>query len=390
MAPILVLALLLLAEAGCVARPHSRPWRKAARICGASQADDGGWHSHTYGLLRSGQSLTPFVLDALLAGSGAGLSRAGREKSIAPSPSFAANTRPDGALGMTDPRHSGLSELLDRARRERALPGAPAGLEAAGRADGCLSARAAVHGTERLAAAKIRAYGAWGMGGDRRTPPDTGHVDLSMTRYVLDALRAAGVAADPIRSSQRARDLRRALPELRSAASGRRRWRLLLFHHRVRHQQGRPRRQPLSQLRHHHRRWHSGAAGHGVRSPPTPRVSCRAKMADHAPSRHGCARVSSGDAYRALAARPGLLLLGGLQQRHFASWARGRRCSVAEGLARIAAPRRILGESGEPGEGRRSADRDGVCGRGVIRLHGPTGAVAESAFHRPRRHPGRR
>jgi squalene-hopene/tetraprenyl-beta-curcumene cyclase len=38
------------------------------------------------------------------------------------------------------------------------------------------------------------AYGAWGMGGDRRTPPDTGHVDLSMTRYVLDALRAAGVA----------------------------------------------------------------------------------------------------------------------------------------------------------------------------------------------------
>ena len=28
-------------------------------------------------------------------------------------------------------------------------------------------------------------YGAWGMGGDRRTPPATGHVDLSMTRHVL-------------------------------------------------------------------------------------------------------------------------------------------------------------------------------------------------------------
>src|SRR5260370_37131484 len=42
------------------------------------------------------------------------------------------------------------------------------------------------------------AYGAWGMGGDRRTPPGTGHVDLSMTRYVLDALRAAGVSdSDP-------------------------------------------------------------------------------------------------------------------------------------------------------------------------------------------------
>src|SRR5437899_9952350 len=30
------------------------------------------------------------------------------------------------------------------------------------------------------------------MGGDRRTPPYTGHVGLSMTRHVLDALGAAG------------------------------------------------------------------------------------------------------------------------------------------------------------------------------------------------------
>jgi hypothetical protein len=42
------------------------------------------------------------------------------------------------------------------------------------------------------------AYGAWGMGGVPRTPPNTGHVDLSMTRHVLEALRAAGVpASDP-------------------------------------------------------------------------------------------------------------------------------------------------------------------------------------------------
>ena len=31
------------------------------------------------------------------------------------------------------------------------------------------------------------------MGGERRTPPDTGHVDLSMTRHVLEALRAAEI-----------------------------------------------------------------------------------------------------------------------------------------------------------------------------------------------------
>jgi len=40
--------------------------RKAAQYLWAQQAEDGGWHSRAYGLLRSGQSLTPFVLDALL------------------------------------------------------------------------------------------------------------------------------------------------------------------------------------------------------------------------------------------------------------------------------------------------------------------------------------
>jgi hypothetical protein len=43
------------------------------------------------------------------------------------------------------------------------------------------------------------AYGAWGMGGDRRTPPFTGHVDLSMTRHVVQAFRAAGLpVTDPV------------------------------------------------------------------------------------------------------------------------------------------------------------------------------------------------
>jgi hypothetical protein len=36
-------------------------------------------------------------------------------------------------------------------------------------------------------------YGGWGMGGSIRRPPEAGHVDLSMTRYVLEALRLSGV-----------------------------------------------------------------------------------------------------------------------------------------------------------------------------------------------------
>jgi squalene-hopene/tetraprenyl-beta-curcumene cyclase len=42
------------------------------------------------------------------------------------------------------------------------------------------------------------AYGGWGMGGAIRRPPDPGHVDLSMTRFVLEALRVSGVdGSDP-------------------------------------------------------------------------------------------------------------------------------------------------------------------------------------------------
>jgi squalene-hopene/tetraprenyl-beta-curcumene cyclase len=48
------------------------------------------------------------------------------------------------------------------------------------------------------------AYGGWGMGGAIRRPPDAGHVDLSMTRFVLEALRASGVdGSDPAMSRAR-------------------------------------------------------------------------------------------------------------------------------------------------------------------------------------------
>src|SRR5262245_31830751 len=39
---------------------------KAAQYLWSKQSADGGWHSETYGLLKSGQSLTPFILLALL------------------------------------------------------------------------------------------------------------------------------------------------------------------------------------------------------------------------------------------------------------------------------------------------------------------------------------
>ena len=236
-----------------VCGPSGRPWRGPRQYLWSQQADDGGWHSHTYGLLRSGQSLTPFVLEALLEVPERvyPLPRAKVDRAIA---FIRKNTRPDGALGMADP----------------GIPDYPNYATALAVSALCRARRPGWEMQVRPMLAYLRAqqfteqngwdpadpvYGAWGMGGERRTPPDTGHVDLSMTRHVLEALRDAGVPdSDPVFERafvflERCQNLAR-----------RRRWRLLLFHHRVRHQQSRPRRQALPQLRHHHRRRHPGAA----------------------------------------------------------------------------------------------------------------------------------
>ena len=52
--------------AACSRRETSGPIEKAARFLWSRQAEDGGFHSAVYGLLRSGQSLTPFALGGLL------------------------------------------------------------------------------------------------------------------------------------------------------------------------------------------------------------------------------------------------------------------------------------------------------------------------------------
>ncbi|HLK68249.1 MAG TPA: prenyltransferase/squalene oxidase repeat-containing protein [Bryobacteraceae bacterium] len=177
----------LMAQAACV-RTAQTAVAKAARWLWKQQAGDGGWHSHTYGLLRSGQSLTPFVLDALLQvpSSEVPVPASQVDRAIA---FIRRNTRPDGSLGMADPG------IPDYPNYSTSL--AVSAMCRAGRVE---LARPMVEYlrrhqfTEQDGWTKSdAAYGAWGMGGELRTPPDTGHVDLSMTRYVLEALRAAGI-----------------------------------------------------------------------------------------------------------------------------------------------------------------------------------------------------
>src|SRR5437870_12139970 len=88
-------------SAGCSRRRGNAPLRDAARYLWSRQAEDGGFHSTTYGLLRSGQSLTPFVLVALLGvpESESSPPRGAIERALA---FIKANTNADGALGLMD------------------------------------------------------------------------------------------------------------------------------------------------------------------------------------------------------------------------------------------------------------------------------------------------
>lgn len=177
-------------------RGERPPLARAAEYLWSQQANDGGWHSNTYGLLRSGQSLTPFVLEALL-------QVPEHVYSVPPAKvdralAFIQAKTQEGVLGLSDP---GIPDYpnyatalavsaMSRARR----PHAPAQIE---RMVAYLRSQQFTEQNDWRT--QDPAYGAWGMGGQRRTPPDTGHVDLSMTRHVLDALRAARIpTTDPL------------------------------------------------------------------------------------------------------------------------------------------------------------------------------------------------
>jgi hypothetical protein len=186
-----VLAMLL--GAGCSRR--SQPaLARGARYLWGHQSSDGGWPSHTYGLLRSGQSLTPFVLEALLQVP-SGVYTLPADKVDRAIQFIRANTNREGALGMMDP------SLPDYPNYATAL--AVSALARAKRTGWEKDIRPMVTYLRRMQFTEQNGwkpsdapYGAWGMGGMEHPPPNPGHVDLSMTRYVLQALRAAGVPID--------------------------------------------------------------------------------------------------------------------------------------------------------------------------------------------------
>jgi hypothetical protein len=178
---------------GCSRRGGNEPLRKAAQYLWGQQSEDGGFHSATYGLLRSGQSLTPFVLVALLdAPDGASLNpRRSVERALA---FIKANTNANGALGLMDdsaadyPNYA--TSLAVAAMVKTRSPGYEKVIEPM-----VAQLRAQQFSEANGWTPQDAPYGGWGMGGSIRRPPEAGHVDLSMTRYALEALRLSGVPA---------------------------------------------------------------------------------------------------------------------------------------------------------------------------------------------------
>ena len=159
------------------------------------QAADGGWHSQTHGLMRSGQALTPFILHALLAAA---------SEACAPPPAgveraatfLRRHIDADGQIGAEDP------DVLEYPNYSTAY------------ALRCLVRLGAAQDApliKKMRARLVReqftrtngfteespAFGGWGFGGPH-APGRTGHMDLSHTRKVLQALREAGLEDDAV------------------------------------------------------------------------------------------------------------------------------------------------------------------------------------------------
>jgi len=185
--------LAVVAAAGCSRSGRSESLRSAAQYLWGQQADDGGFHSATYGLLRSGQSLTPFVLGGLL----------NVPEIVLPAPSGAVDralefikkhTNADGSLGQMDEAAADYPNYATALAVTAMVKTRRSGYQR-DIAPMVAQLRAQQFSEENGWKREDAPYGAWGMGGPVHRPPNAGHVDLSMTRCVLEALRASGVPA---------------------------------------------------------------------------------------------------------------------------------------------------------------------------------------------------
>jgi hypothetical protein len=161
---------------------------RAAAYLWRQQADDGGWHSPQYGVLRSGQAMTPYVLHALVSipESAAPRPKDGVERAMA---FIRQRLDKRGALGHADPELVEYPVYSTAYALRCAMAIGPQQLRE----------NRIVEMTRFLAAAQFQeangfdnamaAYGGWGMHAPQK-PGESGHMDLAHTRRALEALAA--------------------------------------------------------------------------------------------------------------------------------------------------------------------------------------------------------
>lgn len=152
----------------------------------AQQAEDGGWHSDHHGFLKGGQAWTPFVLHALLQvpDSVYSVEPANIDKAFQ---FIISHLIGDSVLGLHDP------DILEYPNYATAYA-----LQAMATYDPIRYQPYTEKMADYLARQQFDSYrgmepshvafGGWGFGETRLQPGETGHLDLSHTRRVLQAL----------------------------------------------------------------------------------------------------------------------------------------------------------------------------------------------------------
>jgi hypothetical protein len=185
--------------------------RRAARFLWARQGADGGWHSETYAFFRSGQALTPFLLFYLLQVPEALSPRpeGGVERALE---FLRARVNDDGVLGLADPDVSEYPHFATAfALRCFLLVGNDRDRELALRMRDYLISQQyrQESGFDETSAV----FGGWGFG-PTVSSGSPGHVDISYTRHILEALRdAPDVPEDVFKRARRFLDFLQRHPD---------------------------------------------------------------------------------------------------------------------------------------------------------------------------------
>ncbi|NJL11998.1 MAG: hypothetical protein HC913_02635 [Microscillaceae bacterium] len=159
--------------------------RQACAFLWQAQAQDGAWHSQTHGLLKQGVALSPFILYTLLQVSPAVYAPNPQqmEKALQFILSQTPNLEASQALVLEYPNYTAAYTLLTLKKVNAQKYAAHIA-----RLSNYLRAQQFIE--HRQINARRPGYGGWGFGETKLPPGELGHVDLSHTRRILEALQA--------------------------------------------------------------------------------------------------------------------------------------------------------------------------------------------------------